>query len=216
MFLMKKNDGLVEAIVDLQEQQVLNIVKKRLEISGDAQSILDDAQEALQTVGNRFEAGDYFIPELMYSGEIMKELNSLLKPYLIGDIRKDRLGDVVLGTVKGDIHDIGKDMVAFMLEINGFTVYDLGVDVNPKGFVSKVQETGSKIVGLSVFLTGCIESVMATVQAFHAADLRKKVRIMIGGNFVTDLVCREVGADDWGRDAGAAVRLARTWMLEER
>jgi methanogenic corrinoid protein MtbC1 len=212
---MKKSDDLVQAIVGLREAEALCIVKTRLDTGDEPLSILDDTREALMIVGHRFETGDYFIPELIFSGEIMKEISTLIKPHVTGDILSEYAGTVVLGTVKGDIHDIGKDMVAFMLEINGFKVHDLGVDVSADRFITCVKETKAQIVGLSAFLTGCIESMKATVMAIQKTGLRDNVKIMIGGNFISDLVCNEVGADDWGKDAGAAVRLARMWARNE-
>jgi methanogenic corrinoid protein MtbC1 len=212
---MKKSDDLVQSIVDLREAEAIRIVKMRLDTGEDPLRILDDTREALMIVGQRFETGDYFIPELIFSGEIMKGISALIKPLLTGEIKREYIGTVVIGTVKGDIHDIGKDMVSFMLEINGFKVHDLGVDVSTDRFVTCVKETKAQVVGLSAFLTGCIESMKATVLALQDAGLRDNVKIMIGGNFISDLVCNEVGADGWGIDAGAAVRLARMWTRNE-
>jgi methanogenic corrinoid protein MtbC1 len=212
---MKKSDDLVQAIIELREAEALGIVKMRLDTGEEPLSILDDTREALMIVGHRFEAGDYFIPELIFSGEIMKEISALIKPLMTSEIKSEYVGTVVIGTVKGDIHDIGKDMVSFMLEINGFEVQDLGVDVSADRFVTCVKETKAQVVGLSAFLTGCIESMKATVLALQEAGLRDNVKIMIGGNFISDLVCNEVGADGWGIDAGAAVRLTRMWTRNE-
>lgn len=212
---MKKSDDLVQAIIELREAEALGIVKMRLDTGEEPLSILDDTREALMIVGHRFETGDYFIPELIFSGEIMKEISALIKPLITIEIKSEYVGTVVFGTVKGDIHDIGKDMVSFMLEINGFEVHDLGVDVSADRFVTCVKETKAQVVGLSAFLTGCIESMKATVLALQEAGLRDNVKVMIGGNFISDLVCKEVGADGWGIDAGAAVRLARMWTWNE-
>ena len=212
---MKKSDELVQSIVGLREAEALGIVKMRLNTGEDPLSILDDTREALMIVGHHFETGDYFIPELIFSGEIMREINALIKPHMTSEIKSEYVGTIVIGTVKGDIHDIGKDMVSFMLEINGFEVHDLGVDVSATRFVTCVKETKAQVVALSAFLTGCIESMKATVVALQEAGLRDNVKIMIGGNFISDLVCNDVGADDWGIDAGAAVRLARLWTQIE-
>jgi methanogenic corrinoid protein MtbC1 len=212
---MKKSDDLVQAIISLKEAEALGIVKMRLDTGEEPLSILDDTRKALKIVGQHFEVGDYFIPELIFSGEIMKEINALVKPHMTSEIKSEDKGIVVIGTVKGDIHDIGKDMVSFMLEINGFEVHDLGVDVSADRFVTCVKETKAQVVGLSAFLTSCIGSMQATVMAIQEAGLRDKVKIMIGGNFISDLVSSEVGADDWGKDAGAAVRLTRLWTKHE-
>ncbi|MEM2254860.1 MAG: cobalamin-dependent protein, partial [Candidatus Bathyarchaeia archaeon] len=122
------------------------------------------------------------------------------------------LGKVVIGTVAGDIHDIGLDIVAFMLEINGFEVYNLGVDVPPEKFVEKIKETGAPIVGLSGFLTIAFDSMKQTVEAIKKAGLRDKVKIMIGGGQITEEVRQYVGADAYGKDAMEAVALAKKWM----
>lgn len=212
---MKKSDDLIIAIVNLNEANALSIVQARLDTGETALNILNDTRTALRTVGEYFESGDYYIPELIYSGEIMKGINNLVKPYIVQDIKSEHAGKVVLGTVEGDIHDIGKDLVAFMLQINGFEVFDLGVDVSAGRFVTRVQETGAKIVGLSAFLTGCIESLKSTVLAIREDSQCEGVKIMIGGNFISDFVCNAVGADGWGRDATAAVRLARMWTGHE-
>ncbi len=208
---MKKSEDLVAEIVNLNESDALSIVQARLASGEEPLRILSDTRDALQMVGNKFEAGIYFIPELIFSGEIMKEINSLVKPYLTQDTTSQLIGKVVLGTVEGDIHDIGKDMVAFMLEINGFEVFDLGVNVSTNQFVSRTLESGSKIVGLSVFLTNCIESMKSTIQALRQEVQGEELKIMIGGNFVSELVCNSVGADGWGKEASMAVKLARQW-----
>jgi 5-methyltetrahydrofolate--homocysteine methyltransferase len=132
---MKKSDRLIHAIVDLHETEALDIVKTRLELIGEAPKVMRETRKAMQIVGERFEAGEYFIPELIFSGEIMKGINALVKPKLLVE-KKESKTQVALGTVQGDIHDIGKDMVSFMLEINGFTVHDQGVDVSPGQFVA--------------------------------------------------------------------------------
>ncbi len=146
-------DDLVGAIADLREKEALEIVESRLSAGDDPVNILSDARRAMGIVGRRFETREYFIPDLVYSGEILKEVNEIIKPKLAEDAGAERLGEIVLGTVAGDIHDIGKDIVAFMLDISGFEVHDLGVDVPAQKFVEKVKETGAGIVGLSGLLT---------------------------------------------------------------
>ena len=204
-------EDFIQSIVDLREAEALSLVKMRLDKGEDPLCILEDTRQALQIVGKHFEDGEYFIPELIFSGEIMKEINALIKPHISGETRSEHRGAVVIGTVKGDIHDIGKDMVTFMLEINGFKVRDLGVDVPAEKFVTSAKEIEAQIVALSAFLTSCIGSMKATIVALEEAGIRDQLKIMIGGNFVSDLVAREVGADGWGKDAGAAVQLARVW-----
>lgn len=146
-------DNLIQALADLREKEALTIVEERLNSSEDPLRILDDSRRALEIVGKRFETRDYFIPELVYSGEILREITEMVKPKLTKIAEVKRLGKFVIGTVAGDIHDIGKNIVAFMLDVNGFEVYDLGVDVPAQRFVEKLKENKAKIVGLSGFLT---------------------------------------------------------------
>jgi methanogenic corrinoid protein MtbC1 len=199
---------------DLKEAEALDLVKKALAAGEDPMNLLSQAREGINIVGERFENGTYFIPDLVYSGEILKEVVKLLEPHLGGD-KEDkgkRLGPVVVGTVAGDIHDIGKDMVVFMLDISGYEVVDLGIDVPVQKFVDAIKESGSKVVGLSGFLTLAFDSMKETVDAIKAAGLRDDVKIMIGGGQIDDQVRRYTGADAYGRDAMQAVKLTEGWI----
>ncbi len=203
---------LVSALADLKETEALEIAKNRLGAGDDPLNILNDARRALETVGKRFASGEYFIPDLVYSGEILKEITDMVKPKLVKAAEIKRLGKVIIGTVAGDIHDIGKDIVVFMLDVNGFEVYDLGVDVPAQKFVDKIKETNASIVGLSGFLTLAFDSMKETIEAIRAADLRDKVKIMIGGGQIDDEVRKHTQADAYGRDAMAGVSLAKEWV----
>ncbi len=203
---------LVGTLADLKEDEALAIVRARLEAGDDPMAIFEDARRAMEVIGQRFAAAEYFIPELVYAGEIMKEISALVKPSLGAGGEAERLGQVVLGTVAGDIHDIGKDIVGFMLDVNGFQVLDLGVDVQPERFVDTVKESGSTIVGLSAFLTISFQSLKDTVEAIEEAGLREQVKIMIGGGPVDEQVRRYTGADAWGKDAMEAVDLAKSFV----
>ena len=202
---------LVQALADLKEEEALTIVKERLNVGEDPLGILDDSKKAMEIVGKRFEKKEYFIPDLIYSGEILKEITEMVKPKLAKAETK-RLGKFVMGTVAGDIHDIGKNIVTFMLDVNDFEVYDLGVNVPPQRFVEKIKETGTEIVGLSGFLTLTFDSMKETIEAIKAAGLRDKVKIMIGGGTIDDEVRRYTGADAYRPDAVAAVSLAKEWV----
>jgi methanogenic corrinoid protein MtbC1 len=203
---------LVTALADLKEQEALKIVEERLAAKEDPIKILDDTKKAMEIVGKRFAASEYFVPDLVYSGEILKEITELVKPKMTKAAGAKKLGKVVFGTVAGDIHDIGKDIVVFMLDVNGFEVYDLGIDVPVQKFVDKIKETGAPIVGLSGFLTLAFDSMKQTVDAIKAAGLRDKVKVMIGGGQITDEVRKYTGADAYGRDAMAGVTLAKKWI----
>jgi methanogenic corrinoid protein MtbC1 len=202
---------LANTLADLEEEKAIEIVKKRLDTNEDPMKILDDARKGMETVGKRFASSEYFIPDLIYSGEILKQINELVKPKLLKEGETKRLGKVVFGTVKGDIHDIGKDIVVFMLDVNGFEVYDLGVDVPAEKFVEKIKESGASIVGLSGFLTLAFDSMKNTIAAIKDAGLRDKVKIMIGGGQISEEVKTYTGADAYGKDAMAGVAYAKKW-----
>ena len=203
---------LVKTLADLKEKEALKIIEDRLGGGEDPLKILDDARRAVEIVGKRFADGEYFIPELVYSGEILKAITDMVKPKITKASEMKRLGKVVVGTVAGDIHDIGKDIVVFMLDVNGFEVFDLGIDVPAQKFVDKIKETGSKVVGLSGFLTLAFDSMKETVEEVKKAGLRDKVKIMIGGGQIDDQVKVFAGADAYGKDAMAAVTLAKGWI----
>ena len=203
---------LVNTLADLKEQEALKIVKDRLSAGEDPLKILGDARKGMEMVGKRFASSEYFIPDLVYSGEILKEVTELVKPKLSNTAESKKLGKIVFGTVAGDIHDIGKDIVVFMLDVNGFEVHDLGVDVPAQKFVDKIKETGAPIVGLSGFLALAFDSMKETVDAVKAAGVRDKVKVMIGGGQMSDEIKNYTGADAYGKDAMAGVALAKKWI----
>ena len=202
---------LTRALADLKEDEALAIVEERLKAGGDPMAILDDARRAMEIVGRRFSSSEYFIPDLVYSGEILRKINEMVKPKLSKEGAAKKGGKVIIGTVAGDIHDIGKDIVVFMLDVSGFDVIDLGVDVPVQKFVDKVKETGAPIVGLSGFLTLAYDAMKQTIDALKAAGLKDRTKIMIGGGQITDEVVKYTGADAYGKDAVAGVNLARKW-----
>jgi methanogenic corrinoid protein MtbC1 len=205
---------LTKLLSDLKEKEALELVKKALGEGTDPMDLLGEAREGITVVGERFASGDFFIPELVYSGEILKEIVKLLEPHL-GEEKGgtgERLGKVIIGTVAGDIHDIGKDLVVFMLDISGYEVVDLGIDVPVQKFVDAIKENGSKVVGLSGFLTLAFDSMKETIDAIRDAGLREDVRIMIGGGQIDDQVMRYTGADAYGSDAMQAVKLTQGWI----
>ena len=204
-------EDLVNTLADLKEEEVIKIVKERLSAGEDPLNILGDARKGMEIVGQRFASSEYFIPDLVYSGEILKSVTELVKPKMTGAAESKKVGKVVFGNVAGDIHDIGKDIVVFMLDVNGFEVHDLGVDVSAQKFVDKIKETGAPIVGLSGFLTLAFDSMKQTMEAIQAAGLRDKVKVMIGGGQITEEVSKYTGADAYGKDAMAGVTLAKKW-----
>ncbi len=203
---------LVKAMSDLKEEEALQIARERLDRGDDAMKILEDGRSAMEIVGKRFASGEYFIPDLIYSGEILKQISEMVKPKLTKAAQSQKLGTFILGTVAGDIHDIGKDIVGFMIDISGFEVIDLGVDVPAQKFVEKLKETKAPIMGLSGFLTLAFDAMKDTVEAIKEAGLRDNVKIMIGGGQIDEEVRKYTGADAYGKDAMAGVALAKEWI----
>jgi 5-methyltetrahydrofolate--homocysteine methyltransferase len=206
---------LVAAIVDLREEDVVGLVRRFLVEGMPAARVRELTREAMEAIGGRFEKGEYFLPDLMLAGEIVRRITELIRPALLqsGPARPSAKGPLVLmGTVQGDFHDIGKNVVVFMLEANGFEVVDLGMDVPVRTFVAKVRERRPAVVGLSGFLTLASDAMRDTIEAFKAAGLRDEIRIMIGGGGVDENVRVYTGADAFGLDAMAAVNLCKGWL----
>jgi methanogenic corrinoid protein MtbC1 len=207
---------LLDAILEKKDLEAVAAVEKMLAEGYDPNKVLATCQQAMEIVGKRFEEKEFFLPDLIMSGEIMKKIMEVIKPWLkdSSDDKKSA-GKIVFGTVEGDIHDIGKDIVIFMLEVNGFRVYDIGVDASPQKFVDKIKEVNPDIVGLSGFLTIAFDSMKKTVEAIERIGLRDKVKIMIGGGTVTEEINDYVRADAYGEDAITAVALSKKWMEEK-
>lgn len=207
---MPQNE-LVKAITELAENDAIQITTQMLDAGTDPHQILNSCREAMDVIGQRFEDQQAFLPELMMAGEILKVISDKVKPYLATKNPIEKRGTVVLGTVQGDIHDIAKDIVAFMLDINGFEVIDLGVDVAPEVFIEKVKDTQARILALSGFLTLAYDPMKETVAALKNAG-QDQTKVMIGGGQIDDYACDYAGADAWGPDAMSAVRLALEWI----
>jgi 5-methyltetrahydrofolate--homocysteine methyltransferase len=170
--------------------------------------VLHGISPAMAEVGRLFEAGDYFVPELLISARATKEVFVLIRP-LLAKQGAQPTGRVVLGTVQGDLHDIGKNLVAALLEGGGFEVIDLGVNVSPEKFIAAVADKKAQIVGLSALLTTTLPAMKTTLDAFRSAGLRDRVKVMIGGAPVTQSFADTIGADGYGENAASAVQLAR-------
>jgi methanogenic corrinoid protein MtbC1 len=205
-------DRFVQAIIDMQEKEALAMAQQMLDSGKSGMAVLDLCREAMDGIGKRFEKGEYFISELLMGGEILRQIAVLAKPKMGETTLRKKLGKVVFGTVAGDIHDLGKDIVEFMLDINGFEVYDLGVDVPAAKFVEAIKEHKPQVVGLSCLITVAFDSMKQTVEAIKAAGLRDSVKIMIGGGTTDEQVKTYAGADAYGKDAVAAVTLAKQWV----
>lgn len=203
--------ALVDAIAEMRDEEAVELAQRLLDGGTAPLAVLDDCRAAMAVVGSRFESGEYFIPELILAGETLREISEIVRPRLAGTAEAAKNGRIVLGTVRGDIHDIGKDIVSFMLDVNGFEVFDLGVDVPPETFVAKVREVRPEIVALSGFLTLSFDAMKETVGALAEAGLRDGVKVMIGGGTVDDNVRSYASADAYGSTATDAVRLAKEW-----
>ncbi len=202
--------GIWNALTELNEDQALQLIRQALKNNVPAKDVLSACQEAMIEIGKRFERQEYFVCDLIMSGEIFKEISAILEPHL-GAGGGETSGKVVFGTVKGDIHDIGKDVVVNMLRSAQFEVIDLGTDVPAERFVEALKESHAHILGMSGLLTLAFDSMRETIAAVASAGLRDEVKIMVGGGPVDANVCKSVGADDWGADAHHAVTLAKKW-----
>ncbi len=205
---------LIKAIADMMEEEAYALTQKYVDQGADPTEIFNAYKEALAIVGERFEKGQYFVPELILSGEMMKSASALMKPLMTGEqkVEGKRIGKFLLGTVEGDIHDIGKDMVAMLMDMNGFEVRDLGVDVSARRFSEVAQEFKPDVIGLSGLLTLSYESMKQVVDALKEAGLRDKVKVIIGGGQVDEHACKYVEADAWVTDAVTGVKYALEWM----
>jgi len=201
---------LIEAISDMKEAEALGIVDDLLAKGEDPQKILDLSSEAMKVVGERYQEGTYFLPELIMSGEMLRKIGDVLKPKLAEKTdQQKKLGVVVLGTVRGDIHDIGKDIVGFMLDVNGFEVIDLGIDQPEEAFVEAVKNSKPQVLALSGFLSVAFDSMKSTIEQVEKAGLREGLKVIIGGGQMDDTVRKYTGADAYGDDAMAAVAFAK-------
>jgi methanogenic corrinoid protein MtbC1 len=206
---------LVEWMADMNEDDALASAKRMLIEEGkDPVRVLELCRAAMDIVGKRFEEGEYFLPELVLAGEMLETIGAIAKPLIqIKPGEESRkLGKVLIGTVHGDLHDIGKNIVSFMLDINGFEVKDIGIDVPIENFLGAIDEFKPDVVGLSGFLTLAFDSMKETIAAIEKAGRRDGVKIMIGGGQIDETVRAYTGADAFGVNAVEAVNLCKNWM----
>jgi methanogenic corrinoid protein MtbC1 len=207
--------NLVNWLADMNEDDAFALAKKMLlEEGANPVRVLELCRMAMDIVGKRFEKGEYFLPELVLAGEMLENISVIAKPLIKqapGEEPK-KLAKVLIGTVHGDLHDIGKNIVTFMLDINGFEVKDIGIDVPVKTFIDEINQFKPDVVGLSGFLTLAFDSMKETIEAIQDAGLRDKLKIMIGGGQVDETVRNYTGADAYGTNAIDAVSLCKSWM----
>jgi 5-methyltetrahydrofolate--homocysteine methyltransferase len=200
--------AIYQNVIDGQAAETEAGVEAALEAGIPADAILNQSLiAAMDEVGRRFENGDFFVPEMLIAARAMQAGLKLLKPRLV-EANVKSAGKVAIGTVKGDLHDIGKNLVAMMLEGTGFEVRDLGVDVPPEAFVKAAQD-GAQVIGMSALLTTTMNKMEDTIEALRAAGLREKVKVLIGGAPVTQDFANRIGADAFAPDASSAARIAR-------
>jgi len=195
--------------MDVRKEDVISAVEDLLKKQTPPLEIVKALNEGMIKVGDRFAAGDYFISELIYSGHIMKDAMIRLDPLFEQTGAGDAGEKVVIGTVQGDIHDIGKNIVTMLIKNAGFNVIDLGVDVSAERFVASLKETGAQALALSCLLNVAIPAMKNVVEALRAAGIRDKVKVIVGGQPIDEEVCKYVGADYYGTDAPAGLRICR-------
>jgi 5-methyltetrahydrofolate--homocysteine methyltransferase len=201
-----------EAILEGQQKKAVEKVNQALAENVDPSIILNEGMvKAMAEVGRLFEEGEYFVPEMLIAARAMQNGLAILKPHLVqADIKSS--GKVVAGTVKGDLHDIGKNLVAMMLEGAAFEIVDLGSDVSPEKFVEAVRSSGADIVAMSALLTTTMPNMKTTIEALEAAGLRDKVKVIVGGAPLTPEYAKQIGADGYAADASRAVALAKSMI----
>ena len=206
---------LVNAVAEMMEDEAMALTKKYVEQGVPALQIIDAYKDALSIIGKRFEECKYFVPELILAGEMMKAATEIIKPAMKGgqsNVEAPTLGRFLIGTVEGDIHDIGKDMVHMLMDINGFEVRDLGVDVPAQRFWDEYKEFQPDIIGMSGLLTLAFESMKQVADGLKAMGVRDKVKVIIGGGQMDEHACKYIGADAFATDAVAGVNICKKWV----
>ncbi len=205
---------LIDAMAGMDEDTALRLAVEMMDGGTDPLDVLAMCRAAMDIVGKKFEDGEYFIPELVMAGEMLEQITALVKPRIDegAEGKKKTAGTVIIGTVHGDLHDIGKNIVTFMLEVNDFEVIDLGVDVSPQAFVEAIRENQPQVIALSGFLTLAFDSMKDTVEAISQAGLRDGIKIMIGGGQVDEAIKTYTGADFYGLNAMNAVSSCKEWI----
>jgi len=214
---MNENEKrLVDLVADMEEEEALALAKEMLDGGVDPLRVLELCREAMDIVGKRFENCEYFLPELILAGEVLDQIGAMAKPLIQDSPGKPakKLARVLIGTVHGDLHDIGKNIVTFMLDINGFEVKDIGIDVPVAKFVEEIKEFQPQVVCLSGFLTLAFDSMKETIQAIEAAGLRDHLKIQIGGGQIDETIRAYTGADSYGLNAVDAVSFSRKCIGE--
>ncbi|MEW9122738.1 MAG: cobalamin-dependent protein [Thermotaleaceae bacterium] len=205
---------LTQMVGDLEEQEIVEMLKAFVASNPteeEAQQVVNACQQGMAIVGEQFDMGEYFVGDLIFAGELLSNAMDILKP-VIGGGSTSKLGTMVLGTVEGDLHDIGKNIFKSMSEAAGFEVYDLGIDVSINVFVEKVKEIKPQIIGMSGVLTLALDSMKNTIDALRMEGLLENVKTIIGGNPVTKEACQQIGADAFTTNAAEGVKICQGWV----
>lgn len=203
---MLSRENIVDAFINLDESATHQLVKSMLEIGVNPLEILEECRKGMLAIGERFERGDFFLSEMIMATEIYKQVTEQIRPHLRGSASKAK-GKIVIGTVEGDIHDIGKDIFIALLEVEGFDIVDLGVDVPPERFIEAIREHNPNITGMSCLLSTSIEAMKSTVDAISEAGLRDKTRIIIGGGRLERHAAEYINPDAYTDNAAQGVKL---------
>jgi len=214
---MSTVDELVQAVQEGKAPRAADLAGRALQEGAHAAGLVDSLSAAMRAVGDRFGTGEIFLPELMLAARAMQKAMEVLQPALLASAAaKGNLGVIVLGTVKGDVHEIGKDIAITMLRASGFEVYDLGRDVDPLDFVKRAEEVHADIIGASALMTTTMPAQRELVDILVAKGLRDKYHVILGGAPVTAEWVAETGADSWGEDAAKAARTLEEYMAGKR
>jgi len=209
-------EELKKAFLGMKRQEVIDIVKKEVAAGTDPFAILKTCRTAMEEVGKKFESGDFYLSELIYSAEVFKTISAILEPGLIAAKNEEsHQGLVVFGTPKGDIHDLGKNIVVTMMRAYGFPVHDLGVDVPPSRFVEEIQKTEAPILALSVLITPGLIAMKETISLLEERSLRERTFVIIGGGVTTEFARKEIGADAQTLDPTRAIHLCSQYLKVE-
>lgn len=204
--------NLSQALLDLDEEEVLRLIDTKLNNNEDPLSVIDELRIGMEAVGDKYEKGEYFVSELVVAKEFFEKGIELLEPRIIRVGDEKAIGTVVIGTVAGDVHELGKNIVITILKINGFKIYDLGVDVPIDAFVEEVKSLNPDIVGISCLMTTSIKSMKETIARLRKLEGSNRFKIMIGGGVVNEKVREYVSADFWGANAAQAIKISNTIM----
>jgi len=214
---MGNKEDLLKAVIELDEDKAYYLVNQAIKDGTSPDEIIEILREGVEVVGEQFSKKEYFLTELVMAGEIFSQSTVLLEPYMkVNSNKEAKLETIVIGTVKGDVHDIGKNIFVTLLKSAGYNVIDLGVDISPEKFVEKVKQNDAKVVAYSGLLTIALNSMSLTTEALKSAGLRDKVKIIIGGLAVDELWMKEAGADAFTDNAFDGIKIINKWFGAEK